>query len=32
MKGAAGNAVQCANLMCGFSEAEGLAFPGLHPV
>ncbi len=32
MKGAAGNAVQCANLMCGFSETEGLAFPGLHPV
>ncbi len=32
MKGAAGNAVQCANLMCGFPETEGLAFPGLHPV
>ena len=32
MKGAAGNAVQCANLMCGFPEAEGLSFPGLHPV
>lgn len=32
MKGAAGNAVQCANLMCGFPETEGLSFPGLHPV
>lgn len=32
MKGAAGNAVQCANLMCGFPEVEGLSFPGLHPV
>jgi N-acetyl-gamma-glutamyl-phosphate/LysW-gamma-L-alpha-aminoadipyl-6-phosphate reductase len=32
MKGAAGSAVQCMNLMCGFDEATGLAFPGLHPV
>ena len=32
MKGAAGNAVQCANLMCGLPETEGLGFPGLHPV
>jgi N-acetyl-gamma-glutamyl-phosphate/LysW-gamma-L-alpha-aminoadipyl-6-phosphate reductase len=32
MKGAAGSAVQCMNLMCGFEETAGLAFPGLHPV
>lgn len=32
MKGAAGSAVQCMNLMCGFDEAAGLGFPGLHPV
>ncbi len=32
MKGAAGNAVQCANLMSGYDETEGLEFPGLHPV
>jgi N-acetyl-gamma-glutamyl-phosphate/LysW-gamma-L-alpha-aminoadipyl-6-phosphate reductase len=32
MKGAAGSAVQCMNLMRGLAEAEGLAFPGLHPV
>ncbi len=32
MKGAAGSAVQCMNLMCGFDEREGLSFPGLHPV
>jgi N-acetyl-gamma-glutamyl-phosphate/LysW-gamma-L-alpha-aminoadipyl-6-phosphate reductase len=32
MKGAAGNAVQCMNLMLGFDEEEGLGFPGLHPV
>ncbi len=32
MKGAAGNAVQCANLMCGYEETRGLDFPGLHPV
>ena len=31
MKGAAGTAVQCMNLMCGFEETAGLAFPGLHP-
>ncbi len=31
MKGAAGSAVQCMNLMCGFDEALGLEFPGLHP-
>lgn len=32
MKGAAGSAVQCMNLMCGFDEREGLGFLGLHPV
>lgn len=31
MKGAAGSAVQCMNLMCGFEETLGLTFPGLHP-
>ena len=31
MKGAAGSAVQSMNLMCGFDEKAGLAFPGLHP-
>ncbi len=30
-KGAAGNAVQCFNLMAGFDERAGLTFPGLHP-
>jgi N-acetyl-gamma-glutamyl-phosphate/LysW-gamma-L-alpha-aminoadipyl-6-phosphate reductase len=32
MKGAAGNGVQCMNLMAGFEESTGLLFPGLHPV
>jgi N-acetyl-gamma-glutamyl-phosphate/LysW-gamma-L-alpha-aminoadipyl-6-phosphate reductase len=32
MKGAAGCAVQCMNLMCGFEETAGLDFSGLHPV
>jgi N-acetyl-gamma-glutamyl-phosphate/LysW-gamma-L-alpha-aminoadipyl-6-phosphate reductase len=32
MKGAAGTALQCANLMLGFDETLGLEFPGLHPV
>jgi [amino group carrier protein]-6-phospho-L-2-aminoadipate/5-phospho-L-glutamate reductase len=32
MKGAAGNGVQCMNLMLGFDEREGLSFPGLHPI
>ena len=32
MKGAAGSAVQCMNLMLGLDEMTGLAFPGLHPV
>lgn len=32
MKGAAGSAVQCLNLMLGFEESAGLTFPGLHPI
>jgi LysW-gamma-L-alpha-aminoadipyl-6-phosphate/LysW-L-glutamyl-5-phosphate reductase len=32
MKGAAGTAVQCMNLMLGFEETAGLEFPGLHPI
>ncbi|MBX7222761.1 MAG: N-acetyl-gamma-glutamyl-phosphate reductase [Blastocatellia bacterium] len=32
MKGAAGSAVQCLNLMCGFEERTGLGFTGLHPI
>ncbi|HVM71990.1 MAG TPA: N-acetyl-gamma-glutamyl-phosphate reductase [Anaerolineales bacterium] len=32
MKGAAGTAVQCMNLMLGFDETLGLEFPGLHPI
>jgi N-acetyl-gamma-glutamyl-phosphate/LysW-gamma-L-alpha-aminoadipyl-6-phosphate reductase len=32
MKGAAGNAVQALNCMCGWDETSGLTFPGLHPV
>jgi len=32
VKGAAGQAVQAMNLMCGFPETTGLDFPGLHPV
>jgi len=32
VKGAAGNAVQCMNLMAGFAEKTGLEFCGLHPV
>ncbi len=31
MKGAAGTAVQCLNLMSGFPEKQGLEFAGLHP-
>jgi LysW-gamma-L-alpha-aminoadipyl-6-phosphate/LysW-L-glutamyl-5-phosphate reductase len=31
MKGAAGSAVQCLNVMRGFDERAGLEFPGLHP-
>jgi N-acetyl-gamma-glutamyl-phosphate/LysW-gamma-L-alpha-aminoadipyl-6-phosphate reductase len=32
MKGAAGQAVQCMNLMLGIDEWAGLDFPGLHPL
>lgn len=32
VKGSAGNAVQCMNLMFGFEEKLGLEFPGLHPI
>lgn len=31
VKGASGQAIQNMNLMCGFSEVEGLDFPGMHP-
>jgi N-acetyl-gamma-glutamyl-phosphate/LysW-gamma-L-alpha-aminoadipyl-6-phosphate reductase len=31
MKGAAGSAVQCMNIMLGFEETLGLEFFGLHP-
>lgn len=32
MKGAAGNAVQVMNVMCGWPETTGLEFTGLHPI
>jgi len=32
MKGAAGSAVQCMNLVAGYPETMGLDFVGLHPV
>jgi len=32
MKGAAGTAVQCMNLMLGWAETTGLEFSGLHPI
>ncbi len=32
MKGAAGTALQCANIMHGWDETLGLEFPGLHPI
>jgi N-acetyl-gamma-glutamyl-phosphate/LysW-gamma-L-alpha-aminoadipyl-6-phosphate reductase len=32
MKGSAGQAVQCMNLMLGIEETTGLGFPGLHPL
>lgn len=32
MKGAAGTAVQCMNLMFGWDETSGLRFAGLHPI
>ncbi len=31
IKGTAGNAVQCMNLMYGFPETTGLEFPGIYP-
>ena len=31
VKGAAGSAVQCLNVMQGWDERSGLEFPGLHP-
>lgn len=31
VKGAAGNAIQCANLMLGLPETEGLAYPPIYP-
>lgn len=31
VKGAAGSAVQCMNLICGFDERTGLEAPPLHP-
>jgi N-acetyl-gamma-glutamyl-phosphate/LysW-gamma-L-alpha-aminoadipyl-6-phosphate reductase len=30
-KGAAGSAVQCLNLMCGFEETTALTFGGMYP-
>ena len=32
MKGAAGQAVQCLNIMLDLPETTGLQFPGLHPI
>jgi N-acetyl-gamma-glutamyl-phosphate/LysW-gamma-L-alpha-aminoadipyl-6-phosphate reductase len=32
VKGTAGNAVHCMNVMYGFEETTGLMFPGLHPI
>lgn len=32
VKGTAGNAVQCMNIMLGLEETMGLHFPGLHPI
>ncbi len=32
MKGAAGTALQCVNVMMGWDETLGLEFPGLHPI
>ena len=32
MKGAAGTAVQCVNVMMGWDELLALDFPGLHPI
>jgi N-acetyl-gamma-glutamyl-phosphate/LysW-gamma-L-alpha-aminoadipyl-6-phosphate reductase len=32
VKGTAGNAIQCMNLMSNFPETLGLEFSGLHPI
>lgn len=32
VKGGAGNAVQCLNILAGWEESAGLTFPGLHPI
>jgi N-acetyl-gamma-glutamyl-phosphate/LysW-gamma-L-alpha-aminoadipyl-6-phosphate reductase len=32
MKGAAGSAMQCMNVIMGCPETKGLDFPGLHPI
>jgi len=32
IKGTAGNAIQCMNIMCGFPEKTGLEFPGFYPL
>ena len=32
VKGAAGSAVQCLNLMLGLEEGLGLEFTGIHPI
>ena len=32
VKGTAGNAIQCMNIMCGFPETSGLEFPGFFPL
>jgi N-acetyl-gamma-glutamylphosphate reductase len=32
MKGAAGQAIQCFNIMHGFAEDTALGFAGLHPI
>jgi N-acetyl-gamma-glutamyl-phosphate/LysW-gamma-L-alpha-aminoadipyl-6-phosphate reductase len=32
VKGTAGNAVQCMNIICNFSEICGLEFPGYFPL
>jgi N-acetyl-gamma-glutamyl-phosphate/LysW-gamma-L-alpha-aminoadipyl-6-phosphate reductase len=32
MKGAAGSAMQCMNVILGDRETKGLDFPGLHPI
>lgn len=31
VKGTAGNAIQCMNIMCGYPETSGLEFPGYFP-